>query len=479
MKTLLHILFTVLVLAELPSAAYSQSFAPGACSLVPASKTCIDATPCKTDSSGNTVCLAGVTLPTGAWGVPQTCWQYSYSYACSGATVDTCTPYENNKACSLMSSVCSDTVPSNGSCGQYDYTYNCITQPAQTSQVMSCTNSLFNTSAIQQPKTIPSTLTKAAIATQVVTQASEYNTYGGMLFSGVVEQCKKGWGGLKDCCKSAGGAKSNSAIMNMVFSTGSSAVKYLGEKAVDLASPYVFDAMYQSGQYTAGLMSSLAAVNSANMAQNSEHLLTGTTFASNGLTLGAYGFTYGTGNFAAYQSSSMIGGNINLSESFGLGEGDGFVSFNPYVFAAMVAVQIIQDLASCEQGEQMLSMHKGASLSVFVSESCSAKIPIVDVCIEWTDHYCSFNSVLSKIINTQGKPQLGLSLADCTGLSTDQLGKLDFNKIDFTEFAATQAANAKANLPTNIKGNYTPIVQGATKGSSQSVSPALPSYPSK
>lgn len=475
-RPLMLLLGCVAVMAHPP--ALSQVLEPGACSLVPGGKACIDATPCKTDTSGVTACLSGLAAPSGAWTVPQTCWQYSYKFACteSSKTVNTCTPYENNKACSLIQSVCSDTIPSNGKCAQFDYTYSCVTKPEQTSKVMSCTSGLFDTSALPKPKVPPSTFAKAALAGEMMNQASTYNTGGNNMFAGVPEQCKKGWGGIKDCCKSAGGSKSNSVIVNMVVGGAASTVKYLGEKAVDLASPYVFDAMYSSGQFTAGMMSSMAAVNSANVAQSSQHLVTGTTFASNGLSLSAYGFTYGTGSFSTFADSSMLGGNIDISSSFGMAPGEGFVSFNPYVFAATIAFQALQDLASCDQGEQMLSMHKGASLSVFVSETCSASIPIIGTCIEWTDHYCSFNSVLSKIINTQGKPQLGLPLDDCRGLSQDQLGQIDFTKIDFTEFATQQANKAQTNLPANIKSDYTPAMQNATKGSAQSVSPALPSY---
>lgn len=475
---ILHFTFGV-CLTLLADCILAQNPVPGACALVPGSKTCIDTTPCKTDAEGNTLCLAGVNGPSGAWSLPDKCWQYSHTFACAGHTSSTCTPYANNKACAIVSSTCSDTIPSSGACAQYDNKYSCKTQEQKTGQVWNCTSGLFNTYPQKKPDPRPTKFAEAAVAVELIHEASTYNTQGNNFFAGVREQCKKGWGGIKDCCKSTAGAQPNSAIMNMVFSTGASVVKYAGEKAIDIASPYIFDAMYQSGPFTAGLMSNLAAANSSNIAQNSGHLLTGTTFASNGLALGAYGFTYGTGSFEVYKGTSLIAGNIDLSESLGLGASDGFVSFNPYVFAATVALQALQDLGSCEQGEQMLSLHKGASLSVFVEETCSARIPILGTCIEWTDHYCSFNSVLSKIVNTQGKPQLGLNVSDCSGIRPDQLGSLDFTKIDFSEFANQQASQAQSSLPTNIKNNYTPVMQGTSKGSAQSISPALPSYPTR
>lgn len=99
-------------------------------------------------------------------------------------------------------------------------------------------------------------------------------------------------------------------------------------------------------------------------------------------------------------------------------------------------------------------------------------------CIEWTSRYCSFNSVLAKIVNTQGKPQLGLPIADCRGLSTDQLSQIDFSKIDFSEFSTSIVNRAKATAPTQMKDSYTPIMQSTKEGSAQSVNQSvLPNYP--
>ncbi|MFX4593143.1 conjugal transfer protein TraN, partial [Acinetobacter baumannii] len=45
-----------------------------------------------------------------------------------------------------------------------------------------------------------------------------------------------------------------------------------------------------------------------------------------------------------------------------------------------------------------------------------------------------FKSILAKIINREGRKQLGLSLETCEGITVEQLQKLDFSKIDMTEF---------------------------------------------
>jgi conjugal transfer mating pair stabilization protein TraN len=45
-----------------------------------------------------------------------------------------------------------------------------------------------------------------------------------------------------------------------------------------------------------------------------------------------------------------------------------------------------------------------------------------------------YNSKLARIINEQGKPQLGKAKSDCSGFTPEELSLLDFSRIDFTEF---------------------------------------------
>ncbi len=434
-------------------------YSPGACHAVPSSKKCVDATPCK-DIGGKVACLAGANVPGGAVSIPQTCWQYSYDFACSSTTTNTCTPYENNPACAIVASTCTDTIPETGQCTVYANNYQCQTRAEKTAQKLDCASGLFDTSLLPDPTVQNGSFARAAIAAEMLREAQTYNNGTGNLFSGVSESCKKGYMGIKNCCKSTPGAKSNAALMGTAMGAAASTAKYVGGAVIDKASTYVFDAMYSNGMWTQAMTKSFL---------QSDLKTLSTNFASQGFSLGAYGFTFTT-NLAA-QGTGLMGANTTLISSGNMG-----LTFNPYVFAAMVAIQVIQNLASCSQDEQMLALHKGANLSQFVIEECSKKIPITNTCIEWTSRYCSFNSVLAKIINTQGKPQFGLPLANCQGLSTDQLAQIDFSKIDFSEFSASIVNRAQAKAPTNMGGNYMPIMQTVTQGSSQSHPTVLPNY---
>lgn len=462
-------------LLALPAIALAESYPPGACSLVPGSQTCVDATPCKTLTDGQVVCLAGAALPTGALAIPQACWKYSYEFGCDVPTpANSCTPYENNPACALVSSLCTDHKPETGMCTAWNFTYNCMTHAAQTTTQLECSGDLFNTSSMTAPANQNNTFAKAAVAMEIARQTQVYAQPNQTIFNGVPESCTKGYFGLHNCCSGTPGAISNRGFMKQVAGQAATSVlKYAGEKLIDTASPYVFDAMYQNAQYfSPGLINSIATAKNVvlNDAEGFGEAI-GTNFASNGLTLSAYGFTYGTGSIEAANLSSSA---INLSDTFGLAGTDGFVAFDPYSFAFAIAMQYLMQLMQCSPDEQMFQMHKGANLTVYVSEECSKHV--LFSCVEHRQHYCSFNSVLAKIINTQGKTQMGLNVSDCTGLTPEQVSQLDFTQIDFSEFTGQLMEQAQNGLPADVKGNYTPIMQTRTTGSAQNPGAGL-AYP--
>ena len=63
-------------------------------------------------------------------------------------------------------------------------------------------------------------------------------------------------------------------------------------------------------------------------------------------------------------------------------------------------------------------------------------------CIERTTSKCCFNSVLARIVNEQGRAQIGKGWgearsADCSGFTVAQLQALDFAAMDLSEFYAS------------------------------------------
>jgi conjugal transfer mating pair stabilization protein TraN len=107
---------------------------------------------------------------------------------------------------------------------------------------------------------------------------------------------------------------------------------------------------------------------------------------------------------------------------------------------AMLAIQL-SGLLSCEQAEQVLAMKNDNRLCHSVGSYCSRKVPVLGTCLETTQSYCCFNSRLARVINEQGRAQLGRGWGgaknpDCAGFSLAQLQTLDFSRMDLTEFYA-------------------------------------------
>ncbi|MBR9871466.1 MAG: conjugal transfer protein TraN [Gammaproteobacteria bacterium] len=99
-----------------------------------------------------------------------------------------------------------------------------------------------------------------------------------------------------------------------------------------------------------------------------------------------------------------------------------------------------QDLGldQCSKEEQRLAEKVQAESSHYVGSYCSKKT-VLGVCVTKTKSYCAFNSKLGRIIQEQGRPQLGKGWGsakrpDCSGITPQELQSLDFSQIDFSEF---------------------------------------------
>ena len=86
-------------------------------------------------------------------------------------------------------------------------------------------------------------------------------------------------------------------------------------------------------------------------------------------------------------------------------------------------------------------MKRDANLCQDLGEYCSRRLPIIHTCMEQTHTFCCFNSRLARLINEQGRAQLGRGWGtaqqpDCSGFSVAELQALDFARMDLSEFYA-------------------------------------------
>ncbi len=91
--------------------------------------------------------------------------------------------------------------------------------------------------------------------------------------------------------------------------------------------------------------------------------------------------------------------------------------------------------AHCSTSEKQLIEYRKRNKCVYVGRSGKGGISASPV----KHHYCCWDNMLNKVIQVEGRKQLGRNFGsggntDCGGLTLDELMRLDFNQMDFSEF---------------------------------------------
>lgn len=344
------------------------------------------------------------------------CWKYKRDYTCSTTnTEDTCQEYKGDSSCEVYSRQCINQAGVFG-CTQWKVTYKCLTKPGKTEQVEYCGDRDICIGGVCWDTGYPPDQDFAQVITDMEAgrQIGVYSPDGLDIFNGKAEFCRSKRGaGLKNCCSTDGGGKSNNAVMGEAISGAAGFAARAGSK-------YVFDTLY--GDTVNWMSSGWSAAIGGNLPGGQSFL---DNIASPGF--GMYGFSIGgTGSFLG-------------TAGYSLGTAGGFpVYFNPYAFAFAIAVQVVMSAMTCDEDEAMLAMKRGAGLCTDAIDDWCTK-EILGVCITRRRSYCCYNSKLAKIINVQGRAQLGMGWGDtenpsCNGFTADQLKQIDFSRIDFSEF---------------------------------------------
>jgi hypothetical protein len=90
-------------------------------------------------------------------------------------------------------------------------------------------------------------------------------------------------------------------------------------------------------------------------------------------------------------------------------------------------------LTMCDENESDMGIKLGQRQCFKVDgDYCSKNV--LGVCYQKRQNYCCYNSILARIIMEQTGPQLGKDLTNCEGLSQAELGEIDFDRIDLSEW---------------------------------------------
>lgn len=342
------------------------------------------------------ICVDGpATKLIGGQSVYRECWRYEAQFDCaSQSAVNDCQSLID-RGCFQVSSKCMQKL-ANGQCSLYEQTYSCKVADGKTSTVTNCGSQSFCMSGNCFDTGYPpdADFAKAVAVLEAQREAGKYldpNTL--QVFKGFDNRCRKKLFGLVNCCNKGGTDSSLFTNLNLILGAGGQALGALG-------SSYTYDALFIAD-------------------------------APN-LVLSGFEVLFGVGGGSS-ALAGVLAGDLTVAS---------FIEVlvpGPWSIA-ILAIQL-SGLLSCDEAEQILAMKRDARLCRGVGSYCSSKIPIIGVCIEKTESYCCFNSRLARIINEQGRAQIGRGWGvpqspDCSGFTIAQLQSLNFAVMDLSEFYA-------------------------------------------
>ena len=94
---------------------------------------------------------------------------------------------------------------------------------------------------------------------------------------------------------------------------------------------------------------------------------------------------------------------------------------------------LLVGLANCSASERELAEERNAGNTHYLGRYCS-KRTFFGVCIRRSRAWCVFGSKLGRILQQQGRRQLGIGWGSCRGLTVAEIEGIDFGRLDLSEF---------------------------------------------
>lgn len=334
--------------------------------------------------------------------ITRSCWAYERNVACDGETASNeCTPLIE-KGCQPQNSECRQRNVATGQCEQYLDTYSCPL-PAET--VTSATDcpanvSCLGTHCFNTASATDQDFAKTMTLMEAVREAGVYLDVDKLeIFKGEADSCRKRL--LTNCCDNdtSGAGMTNKKL----FGTGSN---------------LVYDVLMNAGNQqflTQGLKALLANTG------------LGGSFLSYGVTLAEQGSTLSPALLILNPGSPTL------------------IALNPWALSISIIMYSVMSLTECNVEEAKLALKEGAGLCHTIGTYCSSCIRILGKCVSCIEHLtqkCCFNSKLARLVNEQGRIQVGKTWGtaqspDCSGFSIAEVQRLDFGAMDLSEFYAS------------------------------------------
>ena len=94
---------------------------------------------------------------------------------------------------------------------------------------------------------------------------------------------------------------------------------------------------------------------------------------------------------------------------------------------------LLVGLANCSASEIELAEERNAGNTHYLGRYCS-KRTFFGVCVRRSRAWCVFGSKLGRILQQQGRAQLGIGWSSCRGLTVGEIEGIDFARLDLSEF---------------------------------------------
>lgn len=335
--------------------------------------------------------------------VTRSCWGYTNTFDCvlndprsdcNQPRIGDCVP-NGDRVC-----VEYDTDLSPAACVHYQRFFTCQTSTTTTQPVQDCGTQTFTSAGMSFDTGYPpdTDFARTVALLEGAREAGKYLDPNSLqIFKGYDSRCSKKLFGLVNCCNRSGGGAS-SLLANL--SLGLGAVSSVGKAAF---STYTYDSLFTS--------------------------------SAPDLAIKGFESLFGTGYSSAL--AGLLNGGLSVEQ---------FVTalVPSYWTIALIAIQIAGMLAECSDAEKEVALKRDQRLCVPLGDYCSSCIRIFGRCVrcvEKTQSFCCFNSRLARIVNEQGRAQIGKGWGsaqspDCSGFTPDQLQSLDFAAMDLSEFYA-------------------------------------------
>ena len=105
-------------------------------------------------------------------------------------------------------------------------------------------------------------------------------------------------------------------------------------------------------------------------------------------------------------------------------------------------VFIESGLLGCEAHEIELAEARSDGLTRYLGEFCAKRI--LGICRRRDRAWCVFTSLLGRILHEQARPQIGRNWDDCDGFTVGQIQRIDFDRLNLTEFTETLLDESEA-----------------------------------